>query len=152
MKKIFAGLSNICYKLSRKSSTSLAGLAHLAILGELAVLATLDGLVNLKRSRFPQRGRSGTLRYCLKRSSFMIQQPQRPAICGIETVRTNAVMRSKTKDSPVRRDLRREQEGRTATVFAIRRCSNQRSYRLKDLERVISWRCICVYQELRQPL
>lgn len=50
-------------------------------------------------------------------------------------VRTDKVMRSKTKDGPVRRDLRRGQEERTATVFAIRRCSNRRSYSLKGLER-----------------
>ena len=49
--------------------------------------------------------------------------------------RADKVMRSKTKNSSVRRDLRREQEGRTAIVFAIRRCSNRRSYGLKDLER-----------------
>ena len=50
-------------------------------------------------------------------------------------VRTDKVMRSKTKDSSVRRDLRRGQGGRTATVFAIRRCSNRQSYGLKGLER-----------------
>ena len=49
--------------------------------------------------------------------------------------RTDKVMRSKTKDGSVRRDLRRGQEGRTATVFAIRRCSNRQSYGLKGLER-----------------
>ena len=49
--------------------------------------------------------------------------------------RTDKVMRSKTKDGSVRRDLRREQGGRTATVFAIRRCSDRRSYGLKGLER-----------------
>ena len=49
--------------------------------------------------------------------------------------RTDKVMRSKTKDGSVRRDLRRGQGGRTATVFAIRRCSNQRSYHRKILEK-----------------
>ena len=49
--------------------------------------------------------------------------------------RTDKAMRSKTKDSSVRRDLRRGQGGRTATVFAIRCCSNRQSYGLKGLER-----------------